>query len=152
MGFLSTLKQCILCCGILSTPPMQTKATISLENRKDIGGCTSSQLSWGKPFFFTNMIASILICQSISHILTDYFSSRYIIHIPNRNTKIIGAWMISFGFGFGFREVHVFITMKIGKEVKVMLPSQSMRMSRRHDNQPVIFIGFNIETVNSNSI
>jgi hypothetical protein len=31
-------------------------------------------------------------------------------------------------FGFGFRGVHVFITLKSGEEVKVMLPSQSMRM------------------------
>jgi hypothetical protein len=47
---------------------------------------------------------------NLSQILTHYFSSRYIIHIPNRNTKFTGAQMIS--FALGCRGLHVFITMK----------------------------------------
>jgi hypothetical protein len=77
-------------------------------------------------------------------IFTHYFSSSYIIHIPNRNTKCYGNRMIS--LGFGLRGVHVFITIKSGKEVKVMVPSQSMRMPWRYNNQPVIVIVVNIKT------
>ena len=75
---------------------------------------------------------------------THNFSSSYIIHVPNRNTKFNGTQMIS--FGCGFRGVHVFITIKSGKEVKVMVPSQSMRMPWRYNNQPVIVIVVNIKT------
>ena len=37
---------------------------------------------------------------------------------------------------------------KSNKEMKVMLPSQSMIMSWRQNNQPVNVIGFNIENIN----
>jgi hypothetical protein len=56
------------------------------------------------------MIAAIDDPVDLSHFLIHYFSSRYIIHISNRNTKFIGARIVS--FGFGFRGLHGFITIK----------------------------------------
>jgi hypothetical protein len=61
------------------------------------------------------LLQSWCVNQSLTF-FTHYFSSRYSIHITNRNTNFIGARMIS--FGFGIRGVHVFITMKSGKEWK----------------------------------
>jgi hypothetical protein len=60
------------------------------------------------------------------------------IQISNRNTKFIGAWMISFGLVSG--GCMFSSQSKWGKEVKVMLSSQSMRMPWRHNNQPVILL------------
>ncbi len=126
--------------------PMQTKATISLENRKKMEGVkTVSWVEVSLSFLQAWLLQFWCANQSLT-IFTHYFSSSYIIHIPNRNTKCYGTRMIS--FGFGLRGVHVFITLKSGKEVKVMVPSQSMRMPWRHNNQPVIVMVVNIENIN----
>ena len=118
---------------------MQTKATISLENREKLEGVKSA--SWvevGLSFLQTWLLQFWCANHSLT-IFTHYFSSRYIIHSPNRNTKFIGAWMIS--FGFGFRGVHVFITIKIGSDVTI---SKHENVLKKQTNQPVIVIVGNI--------
>jgi hypothetical protein len=127
-------------------PPMWTKATISLENREKLR-VLNQPAELRQPFYFTNMIAAILMCPSISHnFLLTIFHQDILFTSQTETLNLFGPeWSVS---DFGFRGVHVFITLKSGEEVKVMLPSQSMRMPWRHNNQPVIAIVCNIENIN----
>ena len=104
---------------------MQTKATISLENREKLEGVKST--SWvevGLSFLQTWLLQFWCANHSLT-MCTHYFSSRCIIHSPNRNITFIGAWMIS--FGFGFRGVHVFITIKSGNDVTISKHENALR-------------------------
>ena len=105
----------------------------------------SAVLRWAF-LFYKHDCCNFDVPINLSQFLLTTFHQVILFTSQTETPNVMGLeWSVLDLFWGGF---HVFITIKSGEGVKVMVPSQSTRMPWRHNNQPVIVIVVNIQNIN----